>query len=141
MNKVAIRKNNLIIKPLPEIFQVMRYWRGAYDMATGAIEIGSTEKDTSSTLWHEFIHKYLFEKNSFESSKMWDNIADEVHDFLFDKNSLTDNPYIFTQPPKKAKSFENVHKTLKEKEKEMLDIENEISSMNFYKIKLEEYEI
>jgi len=111
--KAKKRKNELIIKTLPGILQVMRQWVGAYDMNTGHIEIGSTEKETSSTLWHEQLHKYFFEKESLEAGVMWDNIASDIEQWL-NLNPAT-IPHAMTLPPKKAISNPHKHKTLEEK--------------------------
>jgi len=99
--KAKKRKSELIIKTLPEILQVMRQWVGAYDMNTGHIEIGSTEKETSSTLWHEQLHKYFWEKESLEAGVMWDNIASDIEQWL-NLNPAT-MPHAWTTAAKRAK--------------------------------------
>lgn len=101
--KAKKRKNELIIKTLPEILQVARNWAGAYDMNSGIIEVGSTEKETPTLLWHEQLHKYLFEKESLESGIMWDNIANAIEEYI-ELPPIT-IPYTFTLPVKKAKPF------------------------------------
>jgi len=103
--KAKKRKNELVIKTLPEILQVMRRWVGSYDMNTGHIEIGSLERETASTLWHEQLHKLLWEKESLESGIMWDNIASAIEDWI-GLNPAT-IPYALTLPTKRAKPDKN----------------------------------
>jgi hypothetical protein len=108
------RKRELIIKPMPEILAVMRNWTGAYDLKTGNIELGSTEKGTPVTLWHEQMHKLFFENEGLEACVMWDKIARTLERQLFPEGS-EEKPYVWTQPPKKAKYEPPKHKTLEEK--------------------------
>lgn len=60
---------------------------GLYETETGEIEIGTTgnTKNVSATLWHEFIHKLLYEEiePKKQTSYLWDHIAYDLEEFLF----------------------------------------------------------
>ena len=106
MNIEAImnRKKNfsdIKIKTLDKRTQVIYNWCGAYDMIDGSIHIGCDEDHITSIIWHEIMHKILFEQISMESNKFWDNIADEIQYFIFNITPQ-DMPYIFTSPPAQA---------------------------------------
>lgn len=106
-------KRELIIKTMPEEMQVCTGWNGAYNLVTGEIEIGSSEIYTPVVLWHEIMHKILFENYSLEAGVMWDRIAKKIEHHLFGK--IDDLPFVFTLPPKRVKTEMPKHRTLKEK--------------------------
>jgi hypothetical protein len=109
-----IRKKKMPeVKTLAAQAQVSMNWKGAYDLVSGAIEVGSTERETPSVIWHEFMHKELFEKESLEAGYSWDNIAYKLERYLF--NTGGDPAFVWTQPPKGARTTEHKHKTLAEK--------------------------
>lgn len=96
------RKKEHSIKTLNKKTQVIRNFCGAYDMLEGHIELGCDEEHCATIIWHEVIHKVLFEQFSLESTRLWDNIADDLQCYLF--NICPQNhPYIFSQPPSMAK--------------------------------------
>ena len=109
------KESTPIIKPLPAIEQIQRHFIGAFTPETGEIELGSHEKDTTTVLWHEMMHKYLFEHHSLEAGHMWDNIAKEIEQHIFNKSLWANmRPFAFSVE-KFAKSEPHKHKTLKEK--------------------------
>lgn len=110
------RKKELVIKTLSEEIQKALQWEGAYDLGTGVIELGCLEKYTEKVFNHEYLHKFLFENIDMEAGIMLDNIARKLDLFLYNDHDIKDEiPYIFSLPPKRAKSFEHKHKTLEEK--------------------------
>lgn len=90
------------IRTLGKRTQVIRNFCGAYDMAEGYIELGCDEEHCPTIIWHETIHKLLFEGVSLESTFMWDNIANEIQYYLFNVR-IQDEPYIYSQPQQGAK--------------------------------------
>lgn len=99
-----LRKRNL---KAPEVFtlsrktQVIYNWCGAYDFVNDAIYLGCDEKHTPTIIWHEIIHKYLFENIDFETCMAWENIADELQKYLFNLD-VQNQPYVFSRPPPRA---------------------------------------
>ena len=75
-------------------------------MSDDYIELGCDELHTPAMLWHEFIHKFLFEDFDLESCRMWDNIADDLQKYLFNLD-IQDRPYIYTAPTARAKSVDD----------------------------------
>ena len=61
-----------------------------YDRRDGIIYIGKDSMyNIVNILWHEIIHKILYEENIIETPQWrtfdWDNIAFEIEDFLFNE--------------------------------------------------------
>jgi hypothetical protein len=103
MNK---RKKNQDIQTLSKKTQVIYNWCGAYDMGTGTIMIGSDESHTPTILWHESVHKVLYEYHDLESCYMWDNISDKLQLYLFNIEKQI-RPYIYQSPTSRAKPIDD----------------------------------
>lgn len=104
-SNIVERKSKVIVRTLNKRTQVVYNFCGTYDMLDGFIELGCDELHVPTILWHETIHKILFEQHDLESTRMWDNIADELQYYLFNI-SVQDKPYIYSQPPIKAKEID-----------------------------------
>ena len=105
--------SDISIKFIPVIIQANTGWCGAYNTITGEIELGSTENEVVRIIFHEMMHKYLFERESLETCYMWDNTAVDIQTYLFGEQK--DAPYVWTIPAKKVETVIHRHKTLKEK--------------------------
>ena len=92
-----------LVRTLNKKTQVVRYCYAFYDMIDGGIELGCEEKYVAQAIWHESIHKLLFEDFFLEANYMWDNIADDISEFLFN-SEMPEKPYVCTLPAFKAKS-------------------------------------
>jgi hypothetical protein len=106
MKLMTDRKKKLKVRTLNKRTQVIYNFCGAYDMAEGFIELGCDYEHTSTMLWHEVIHKVLFENFDLESCRMWDNIAAELQIYLFNIDH-PDRPYIYKSPTARAKSIDD----------------------------------
>ena len=98
-------KRDSVIKTLKKKTQVIRNWCGSYDMSDGHLSLGCDEEHTAVLIWHEIIHKILFEQFYLEACVMWDNISDELQYYLFNINK-PDLPWVWSTPPSKAKSMD-----------------------------------
>lgn len=99
------RKAKLKVRTLSKRTQVIYNICAAYDMGDGYIELGCDYEHTAPSIWHEVIHKYLFENCDLESCILWDNIADELQKYLFDIE-VQDRPHIYKAPTARAKSVD-----------------------------------
>jgi len=97
-----VKKSPHNVRTLNKRTQVIRSCYAFYDMIDGFIELGCEEKFVATAIWHEQIHKILFEKFFLEANFMWDNIADDLAVFLFN-SSIPDKPYVSTLPAFRAK--------------------------------------
>lgn len=105
-----------VIKTIPAGEQVVTGRKGFYDIESGEIGIGSTCEECPKLIFHETVHKTLFEQVSFEACTMFDNIADNVEKHLFGQSLWGGSPpYAMTLPPKKAATVPHKHLTLGEK--------------------------
>lgn len=99
---VPIKLRELIIKILPKYWQ--KDIQGLYNIPTGEIKIGTHEETTVPVIFHETMHKLLFEgmdfsqeldyTAGFKAAVQWDNIAKELEKWLFDDIDYPDLNYL-----------------------------------------------
>ena len=105
-NGVVMIDRKLELRTLNKRTQVVRNFCAAYDMEDGYIELGCDFDHTAVLIWHEVVHKILFEQFNLESCVMWDNIADDLQLYLFNVD-VQDKPYIYEAPTARAKSVDD----------------------------------
>ena len=96
------------VRTLDKCVQFARNYCASFDMTDGAIELGCDEDHAPTIIWHEFMHKIFFEEFDFESTKYWDDIADDLQHYLFDITTQI-LPYIYIAPPITAKPIPESH--------------------------------
>lgn len=100
-------KSKLKIRTLNKRTQVIRNFCAAYDMEDGYIELGCDFNHTAVLIWHEVMHKLLFEQFDLESGVMWDNIVVDLQLYLFNIDIQESQPYIYQLPTARAKSLDD----------------------------------
>jgi len=103
---ISDHKAKLRIRTLNKRTQVIRNFCAAYDMEDGYIELGCDFNHTAVLIWHEVMHKLLFEQFDLESCIMWDNIAVDLQLYLFNIDTQESRPYIYQAPTARAKSLD-----------------------------------
>lgn len=91
----------LEIKILPK--RAPKDVQGLYNIPTGIIKIGTSEETTIPVLWHETMHKLLFEGMNFDKESdftkpfkatiQFDNIAKDLEKWLFSNIVFPDFNY------------------------------------------------
>ena len=89
MPEVQTKEERLRLKIHPKEKNQYTGWgvQGYFRPATGDIFLGTFEDVTEEVLWHEQMHKILYElldlENPFKVTVQWDNISKDLEKFLF----------------------------------------------------------